>query len=86
MTFQTVEQMQERISELEGALCALEDAISAQAMSIKMLEVGAVQEERAKIVDHIRKVADRVENDPNGIVWGHLLATAIVIEAGEHLK
>jgi hypothetical protein len=48
-------------------------------------EMGA-KEERAKIVVHIRQVADRIENDPDGIAWFHLLAMAIVIEAGEHLK
>lgn len=42
--------------------------------------------ERAKIVAHIRQVADRIENDPDGKVWGHLQAMAIVIEAGEHLR
>jgi hypothetical protein len=37
------------------------------------------EDERAKIVYHIRQVADRIENDPDGKVWGHLQAMAIVI-------
>ncbi len=75
MSFRTVEWMQERLHTLHDEIDCLK------------YEAGkAAETERAKIVAHIRKVADRVENDPDGIVWGHLLATAIVIEAGEHLK
>jgi hypothetical protein len=62
------------------------DAIVSAWNRVTLKAMDAAADERAKIVDHIRKVADRVENDPNGNVWGHLLATAIVIEAGEHLK
>lgn len=50
MTFQTVEQMQERINILEGALCALEDAINAQATSFEAWLAVSAQEERAKIL------------------------------------
>jgi hypothetical protein len=72
MTFQTVEQMQDKINILEGAVSALEDAINAQAMSIKMLEVAAAQDERAKIVAWARSML--------------LDLAAQEIEAGEHLK
>ena len=75
MTFQTVEQMQDKISILEGAISALEDAISAQAMSIKILEVAAAQDERAKIVVWLRRHG-----------WLGLQNAEWAIEAGEHLK
>jgi hypothetical protein len=83
MTFQTVEQMQEKINILEGAVSALEDAISAQTMSIKILEVAAAQEERAKIVAWLR------DGGADDIVETHkayLRDLADYIEAGEHLK
>lgn len=47
--------------------------------------IDGAADERAKIVAHIFQVADRIKNDPDGKVWGHLHAMAVVIEAGEHL-
>ena len=83
MTFQTVEQMQDKINILEGAVSALEDAINAQAMSIKILEVAAAQDERAKIVAWlIREKKDYAATDYGKSV--RIIRKAI--EAGEHLK
>lgn len=75
MSFQTVEDMQERLRNMCDEIDYLKYELEK-----------AATDERAKIVGHIRQVADRIENDPDGKVWGHLQAMAIVIEAGEHLK
>ena len=82
MTFRTVEWMQERLHMQTQRLHTLNDEIDC----LKYEAEKAAEKERAKIVGHIRKVADRIENDPDGKVWGHLQAMAVVIEAGEHLK
>ena len=74
VSFQTVEYMQRLILELDEANTQL-----------RLEAKNAAADERAKIVAHIFQVADRIKNDPDGKVWGHLHAMAVVIEAGEHL-
>jgi len=84
MTFQTAEQMQDKINILEGAVSALEDAIVAQAMSMKLLEVAAAQEERIKIVAWLKG-----ERKNYAAITGYARLINIIckpIKTGDYLK